>query len=335
MLIKNPLTALMVILLVGALSAVGAACLPDNPYQRFQLLPELDQHLAWIYERIHYDPNPIDVAIVGPSKTFMGVSASEVEQRLSVLGKSARVANFSLVYAGRNAQWVILDELYKSKRPRTVVVQFDENTSPWGHPWFMYFANSTDIAFPPSVFLHDYLSDLSFLPYRQVELFTASLFPSVFGLRQAFDPVQYARARTDFTTSYRKLTGELVDMEREVPAAELNADHEEFKKLLRPPRLPRVLAPIVEADDRVYLDKIARLASSHGSKLLMLYIPDFGSGELNEDVRQYYGKYGTVLDYSDLAKRNTLFINWAHLNHAGAMVVSDRIADAIAAQLTP
>ena len=201
-LIKSSRTAAVVILLVAALSAAGAASLPDNPYQRFQFLPVLCQHLAWIYERVHYDPKPIDVAILGPSKTFTGVSGSEVEKRLSVLGKPANVANLSLVYQGRNAQWAILDELYKAKRPRILIVQIDEETAPWGHPWFMYFATSAAIAFPPSMLLHDYLPDVSFLPYRQMELFAASLFPNLFGFRYAFDPVHYATTRFDFTTSF-------------------------------------------------------------------------------------------------------------------------------------
>ena len=331
--IKNSMTAVMIILLVAAFSAAGAVCLPDNPYQRFQFLPVLDQRLAWAYERIRYDPMPIDIAIVGPSKTLMGVSGAELERRLSVLGKTAHVANFSLVYQGRNAQWAILDELYKHKSPRIVVVQFDEKTAPWGHPWFMYFAPSVSVAFPPSIFLHDYFPDLSFLPFRQMELFAASLFPNAFGLRLAFDPVRYAHARTDFTTLFRGVNGEPVDPQREVPAAELRAAHEEFEKDQHIARLPRILAPLVDADDRLYLDKIAALALTHGTKLLMLYIPDFESGTLDETTRKYYGRFGEVLDCSDLAGRSTLYVNWAHLNHTGAMILSDRIADVAAPQL--
>jgi len=315
------------------MSAVGAACLPDNPYQRFQLLGVFHQRLGWIYERIHYDPKPIDVVIIGPSKTFMGVSASEVEQRLSVLGKPANVANLSLVYQGRNAQWAILDEVYKSKSPSILVVQFDEEPLPMGHPWFTYFASARDVALPPSILLRSYLPDLSFLPFRQMELFTASLFPNFLGLRDAFDPVRYAKTRVDFTTNFYDTGDKLVDMEHEVPAANLRADHEEFKKTQHPPRLPRAVADIINAEDRLYLDKIARLASAHGAKLIMLYIPDFESGKLDGKKREYYSKYGTVLDYSDLATRNSLFVQWPHLNHAGAMIVSDRIADALASQL--
>jgi hypothetical protein len=165
-----------------------------------------------------------------------------------------------------------------------------------------------------------------------MELFAASLFPNMFGLHPAFDPVQYAKARTDFTTSFRGSDGEVVDMERVLPAAELRADLEDFKKHAHIARLPRALAPLVEADDRLYLDKIASLASAHGTKLLMIYIPDFDSGKLDEKTREHYRKYGAVLDYSDLAERNTLYMHWAHFNHAGAIVLSDRIADALAAQ---
>ena len=331
--IKNSMTAVMVILLVAAFSAAGAVCLPDNPYQRFQLLPVLDQRLAWAYERIRYDPRPIDIAIVGPSKTLMGVSGAELERRLSVLGKTAQVANFSLVYQGRNAQWAILDELYKHKSPRIVVVQFDEKAASWGHPWFMYFARSANVAFPPSIFLHDYFLDLSFLPFRQIELFAASFFPNALGLRLAFDPVRYAHARTDFTTLFRGANGELVDPQREVSAAKLRDDHEEFEKHEHIARLPRILVPLVDDDDRLYLDKIADLALTHGARLLMLYIPDFESGTLDERTGKYYSRFGEVLDCSDLAARSTLYMDWAHLNHAGAMIVSDRIADVVAPQL--
>ena len=250
MLIKSSRNAVVIMLLVGVLAALGAACLPDNPYQRFQLLGVLYQRLPWIYERIHFDPKPINVAILGPSKTFMGVSGSEVEQRLSVLGKPASVANLSLVYQGRNAQWAILDELYKVKNPHIIVVAIDAKAAPWGHPWFMYFAPVKDLVFPPSIFLHDYLLDAAFLPFRQMELFAASLFPNVLGFRDAFDPVRYANTRNDFTTSFTDNGSTFVDMDRVVSAAKLKAELEEYKKTLHSPRLPRTLAPWVEADDR-------------------------------------------------------------------------------------
>jgi hypothetical protein len=263
----------------------------------------------------------------------MGVSASEVEKRLSILGKDANVANLSLVYQGRNAQWAVLDELYKTKNPRVLVVQFDENPSPTGHPWFPYFAPSLDVALPPSIFLRRYLPDVSFLPLRQMELFLASVFPDLLGFRRAFDPVAYAKIRNDFTTSFVDTGDNFVDMERETPPSKLISVRDEYKKTQHSERTPRLVADIIDADDHIYLDKIARLASDHGTRVLMLYLPDFDSNRLGNSKLEYFSKFGKVLDYSDLSTRSSLFVQWTHLNHAGAMIVSDRIADALAPQL--
>jgi hypothetical protein len=41
-------------------------------------------------------------------------------------------------------------------------------------------------------------------------------------------------------------------------------------------------------------------------------------------------QFGPVLNYGDLASHDELFENWSHLNHAGAMKASARLADAIA-----
>ena len=41
-------------------------------------------------------------------------------------------------------------------------------------------------------------------------------------------------------------------------------------------------------------------------------------------------QFGPVLNYGDLAPHDELFENWSHLNHAGAMKASARLADAIA-----
>jgi prephenate dehydrogenase len=41
-------------------------------------------------------------------------------------------------------------------------------------------------------------------------------------------------------------------------------------------------------------------------------------------------QFGLVLNYGDLAPHDELFENWSHLNHAGAMKASARLADAIA-----
>src|SRR5271156_134290 len=87
-----------------ALALSAAVCLlPENDYQRWQLVDgTIYGQLRWIYERIHFDPKPIDIAILGSSRTQLGLSAATVERELALRGKPANVVNFSLVGEGRN-----------------------------------------------------------------------------------------------------------------------------------------------------------------------------------------------------------------------------------------
>jgi hypothetical protein len=329
----NSLRAVGAILAVAVLAAVGVSFLPDDPYQRFQLLHDTDfQKISWIYERIHYDPKPVDVAIIGPSRTLLGVSADEVEKRLATLGKPASVANLSIVAAGRNLEWVMVDELYKTKKPRTIVIAIDEKPDPWGHPMFKYIAAAESVMLPPSLLLHNYIYDISYLPFRQIELFAASIFPRVFEIDREFDPVRYAKTRSDFTTSFSGGDGQWIDMDRVVSAAELSAEHLRALEGRHNSIVPKAVSGVVEADDRLYVDKIARLAAAHGTKLLFVYAPAF-KGELDPESRRYYERYGTVVDNGDLARQSELFSHWSHFNHAGAMILSNRIAEAVAPDL--
>lgn len=102
-----------------ALSAL-ASLLPDNPYQRWQLTDgTIFDQLRWSYERINFDERPVDVAIVGPSRSLLGLSAERISRQLAARGQPANVANFSVVAAGRNVQWAILDELFRKKAPKS------------------------------------------------------------------------------------------------------------------------------------------------------------------------------------------------------------------------
>jgi hypothetical protein len=310
--------------LAVALVLNAAVCLlPENAYQRWQLQ---DARLRWIYERIHFDPKPIDVAIVGPSRAQLGFSAAAVEDQLAQHGRRANVVNFALPGAGRDIQWAILDELFKGKSPKVVVLEVEEQPYPLGHFFFKYVAPAEAIVFPPTPFLHNYLYNLAYLPVRKLTLFGANLFPDLFGLSKQFDPEHYAQNRTDFSTSFPGEFGKLVDMEHPVARATLLAE----------PRVPiprtlmaRAFARLNGGEDHLYIEKIARDAQAHGAQLMFVYLPTFNGPPTIGDL-DFLKQFGPVLNDGDLAPRDELFENWSHLNHAGAMKASARLADAIA-----
>jgi hypothetical protein len=316
---------------IGVALALGAAAclLPENSYQRWQLVDgTVEEPLRWGYERIHFDARPIDIAIIGSSKTMLGLSASRIEEQLSSEGKPVHVVNFSAPVEGRNVGWAVLDELFKSKSPKLIVIGITREPFPYGHPAFKYVAPAHAIVYPPAPLLHNYFYDLANLPSRKLKLFSASLAPNLFGLRDRFDPEIYARTRSDFSSGSWVSEGKLIDMDREVtPAALLaQARHPATSKSKL---VTRALAWCCnEGDEHVYVAEIARLAQAHGAKLLFVLLPEFNDrSEIRE--RDFLERYGKIVDMSDLADQDKLYQSSGHLNHAGALIASDRIANEV------
>src|SRR5579863_9723016 len=139
-----------------ALVLLAAVCLlPENGYQRWQLQTIMDDRLRWIYERIHFDPKPIDIAIIGPSRVQLGFSAAAIEDKLAQNGKHPNVVNLAFPGAGRNIQWAIVHELFKTKSPKAIVLEVEDKPYPFGSFAFKYVAPAEAIVFSPTPFLHD------------------------------------------------------------------------------------------------------------------------------------------------------------------------------------
>jgi hypothetical protein len=323
--VRKVVVTILAALAVAFILNAAICLLPENGYQRWQL-QDPDGRLRWIYERIHFDPTPIDVAILGPSRAQLGFSAATVEQDLAQRAKHANVVNFALPGSGRDVQWAIVDELFKAKSPKVIVLEVDEQPYPFGHFFFKYVAPAEAIAFPPTPFLHNYLYNLAYLPIRKLKLFGANLSPDLFGLSKQFDPEHYARNRTDFSTSFPGEFGKLVDMEHPVPRETLRAEPREPA-----PRtlVARALTRINGGEDHLFIEKIAREAKAHGAQLVFVHLPMF-EGPKGVSDEDFLKQFGPVLNYGDLAPHDELFENWSHLNHAGAMNASSRLADAIA-----
>jgi hypothetical protein len=304
----------------------AAVCfLPENAYQRWQLQGLMDGRLRWIYERIHFDPKPIDIAIIGPSRVQLGLSAAAIEEKLAERGKHANVVNLAFPGAGRDIQWAIANELFKAKSPKAIVLEVEEQPYPFGSFAFKSVAPAEAIVFPPSPFLHNYLYDIAYLPIRKLTLFAAGLFPDFFGLSKEFDPERYAQSRTDYSTNFIDDRGKLVDMEHPAPRATLLA---EAQTTDHDTRFGRVLTRINGGEDHLYLREIAAEAKAHEAQLIVVFLPVFNGAESISDL-DFLKQIGPVLNYGDLAPHDELFENWSHLNHAGAMTASARLADAI------
>ena len=72
--------------LTCVLLLVVSILLPHDRYIRYQQLTDSDLFRSrWVYERIHYDKTPIDVAVIGSSRLEASVSAPILEKELTNL----------------------------------------------------------------------------------------------------------------------------------------------------------------------------------------------------------------------------------------------------------
>ena len=315
-------------------SAVGwtiaLTLLPHDDYQRWQLLKgtEFDT-LRTIYERVHYDARPLDVVIVGPSKAALGLSVKRIRADLAAMGAPATAANFSVMASGRDKDYAILRELYKTKRPKVIVVGVDAVPYPYGHQVFKYFASSADILAPPQFGLKDQFANALYLPFRQLRLFVSDLLPHDSGLSKRFDPQSYRRREAEDYTEGFVFHGEWIDTAKRATAEEL------AKTPWTPPaksRVTRVLNHFNDGYEYTYLREIARMAKAHGTKLIFVYLPEYGAPAHTAEAG-FLRQYGELVDAGDLAKRPELYREMHHLNRYGAAIVSDRVAKAVARTL--
>ncbi|HEX7943187.1 MAG TPA: hypothetical protein VF495_00895, partial [Phenylobacterium sp.] len=196
----HALRGTLVILGLALLIAVGLCFLPERPYQRWQLLEgTIHARSRWMYERIHFDPQPVDVVFVGSSRIGADVDAPRLGAALAARGLPSNVVNFSLPEAGRNINYLIFDELLKTKRPKFVVIGVMEKPSRFGHSAFKFLAPRRMIVDPGYFGDLNYFSDLIYLPFRQAKLFAADVAPGVLGPPATFRPEEYRGHSVDTT----------------------------------------------------------------------------------------------------------------------------------------
>ena len=324
--------AVAVILAIAAGVALGATLLPSDGYHRFQLAKGTNfDNLRWIYERTHYDSKPIDVVLLGSSRTQLGLSAPRLQTDLAQRGIAASVENFAVIAEGRNLQWEIVRELLSVKAPRLIVLEVNEEPFPYGHPGYKYVATDADLWGQAGRGLHDALLGLVYLPYRNLVLLAASIFPETLGQSPSFNPTKYAGANIDTTRSHRVATGEFIDMDRQVSVASLAAGVRDYQLRNAPPR-PLPFADRVYGDDTVFARAIAVAAAARGIKIAFIYLPYY-TGPASVAKRGFYASFGPMIDGSFIRTHDKLYENWSHLNHAGAEVMTDTLAAGIAPSL--
>ena len=315
-------------MLLGLVAMCAALlAIPNSAYYRWQQADGTILFRArWIYERIHFDPTPIDVAVIGSSRMEASVRAGELGDALSAkLGRPVHVVNFGLAQEGRDLHWTIASELLRNRPEVKLLILSASPEAVMSHPGFRFLGDDASIARAPALYNPSWADNLLTLPYRHVAYGLQALWPSAFGLSRSFDPAIYRARSFDPTVSFTTGDGVFVDRDRVFdPASSApEAPGREDPKLRYLPLDRRY------ATERQFARRIATLAQAHHVTVAFLRVPTFGGHDRFVDPAFYHG-IGPVLEAEQFGGDPHDYMDVAHLNRQGTARLLPWLADAVA-----
>lgn len=324
---------LAVMVLTTAAAALATLALPFDRYVAWQQAAGTQMfHARWLYERIVFDPAPIEVAVIGSSRLESGISPDVLSRELSRrAGRPVPVANLSLVMPGRDFGWETARLLLDHHPEVRLILLSDDGDVTNAHPMFAETAGARDIAAAPVLINARYLPNLLGLPYRRLKNAAQQAFPDRFGVVRRFVPGDYAGSTLDRTLGYRLPDGSGNNGDRSRPAAELAAmsrgavarQEAGLRRLRFLPDARRL------AVDRHYVARIAADARARGVRIAFLRLPLYGPVQ-SPGGDAAYRALGPVFAFPQLSRDPTLYQSAAHLNRRGAVRASILAAGAVA-----
>jgi hypothetical protein len=326
------------LVIVGAV-LVGMTLLPHSPYIRWQAVKvEAFARLGWIFERIHYDDTPIDIAFIGTSHTMMGIDAEDLEKRLAADGfrsqdsRCIHAVNLAIPSYGRDLHWLIVRELLENRKVKVLVLEVFENETRKAHPLFVHVADVKDVIEAPILVNINYLHNLIRLPYRQLSLWFKDFFSVSFSLKNHFDPADYDGSNVDNTrivnvggAALSPYRDHVMERDRLEAAAKAMRDKKNLHMLGKWAESYEYAVP-----DH-YVTALLDLAREKGTDVVFLYLPQYGMPEKPADFSLYEGR-GDWIYVNDALRHPEYWFEEVHLNAQGASQVTRRVAEEFAAR---
>jgi len=330
----SPFVFLMSLLVaVGTLLSLTVTT-PHDRYHRYQRHDSGTTRKAdWIYERLHFDATPIDVALIGTSRMGAGLSAPLIEATYcAATGRRIHVANLSIPETGRNLHYALAKEALRAKSPSLLIVELNETEPRKPHDGFIFLADASDILTAPVLINFNYVSDFLRLPGRQAQLFFEGVMrkPAV---RASFDPNAYQGVHLDRTETMTMIDGRVISKDRIVPATRLNAELAKRQSTQKAPYvLPKPLRPFEYRFSRIYLSKITQLATSKDAAVDYVYLPGYkASGQLPDYLYEALKISDKPMNASaGLRVNSALWFDATHVNADGARLQSEIFAQSLA-----
>jgi len=331
----SPLMFLLATIVFMTVLLGASIMLPHDRYYRFQAHDTVTTRKAdWIYERLHFDQTPIDVALIGTSRMVGGLSGPQIETAYCrATGRRIRVANLAIPVTGRNMHYLLARETMRAKPPALLVIELNEIETRRPHADFIFLADARDVLSAPVMLNLNYVSDILRLPGRQASLFvqTVTATPSV---QRTFDRNAYLGANLDRTEQIHFIDGrtksrDVVKTPQQMEALSKHRDASISPLYL----LPKALRPLEYRFSRYYLRKIEALALQHGAGIAYAYLPAYRAANIRPGLLDELAIKAPIFDLGGaIANDPAKWLDATHVNSNGAKTQSLRFANILAAQ---
>lgn len=302
--------------------------LPTDAYQRYLSLHSTDYIKgSWIYERLHFDPTPVDIAFIGSSRTMEGIDAAAIESDLARSGISDHVVNLAVPSLGLDVPYLLGRMLVQTKQPRIVFLETDYLVYRDVNPVFPLLATPQDVLQAPLLLNEQLLPNLLSVAARNLTLTWQRLIEGVprFDLARYRGPHWedvYQVTGHDFSQGHARLA------QRE--KALLDAEAARW--------VGNVMRKSGQYDDWAWLElrynetyqmRLIQLLRAAGVQVVLLSMPAIGTPEppFHADVLLGLGAFWPLPDL--VSRDHTLWDNPTHMNYRGAELYSAWLAEQI------
>ncbi len=287
--------------------ALAILFIPMNTRLKYiGLRNECFDHAILLYDRSHNNPEPVDIAFFGSSRTINCIDDTLIQRKL---GGKKHIFNFGYCTLGQNIYYTLVKTLLEGKKIETVVLEVREDEDRYSHNMFPFLADTKDVLFPPLLFNRDYFVDIENHFLYKIELFQDISFGRI---KQSLHRMEnYGYATGDHVATVAFLDS--VQRVNAVPGIELTALERNFHM-----KYPRS-----------YLEKLSNLCKEKKVKIIFLYLPAYGCYTKPKEYDNYK-KYGEVIiPPKEIFDKKENWSDQQHFNSSGATELSSWLANYI------
>lgn len=263
-------------------------------------------HGIWIYDRVVHNPNPVDIAFLGSSRTFNTIDDEYIQSYL----QTKHVVNLGYCRFGRNLEKLFLDLLVENKKPEYIILEVRQSDHRSNHPVFPYVASSKEFLARSRSLDYKFISDVwKHLSYKvqllQERIYRTGCHSNTYKAEFGFSPV---KGNADAKELQMAKQNRIQDLEKK----------KGFINRIKQKRSTRIIS------------EMNKICGDFNCKLIFLYLPGFGLEDVPPVNLEFYEQHGTVLiPPVELFADEKMWFDTGHLNYEGSIILTQFLAETL------